>query len=174
MSSVAVTVTQGAGTVTANKSNASTCIPDGSIQVNVSGGVYPYQYSIDGGNSYQSGNLFTGLAANTYVVTVKDFKNCMGAINVTINNNIITVSAYTTTASSCGSSNGTIQLFRTGGVGPFTYSMNGNDYQAGNLFTGLVPGYYEDSCERFTKTCVGQLIDVYVGPRLWPTPGSYG
>ncbi len=164
VSSVAVTVTQGAAlTVTANKSNASTCIPDGSIQVNVSGGVYPYQYSIDGGNSYQSGNLFTGLAANTYVVTVKDFKNCMGTVNVTINNNIITVSAYTTAASSCGSSNGTIQLFRTGGVGPFTYSMNGNDYQAGNLFTGLVPGYYEGYVKD-SKTCVGQLIDIYVGP----------
>ena len=41
--------------------------------------------------------------------------------------------------------------------------MNGNDYQAGNLFTGLVPGYYEGYVKD-SKTCVGQLIDIYVGP----------
>jgi hypothetical protein len=79
VSSVAVTVTQGAAlTVTANKSNASTCTPDGSIQVNVSGGVYPYQYSLDAGTTYQSSNVFLGLIAGNYVVTVKDFKNCTG------------------------------------------------------------------------------------------------
>ncbi len=164
VSSVAVTVTQGAALiVTANKSNASTCIPDGSIQVNVSGGVYPYQYSLDAGTTYQSSNVFLGLIAGNYVVTVKDFKNCTGTVNVTINTNTIVVSSIVVNATSCALNNGTIYLVRTGGVGPYTYSLDGSNYQTSNTFTGLAagtyPGYVKDS-----KGCIGTLAEIVVGP----------
>ena len=163
VASQTATVTQGAALgLVANKSNTSTCVNDGSIQLIASGGTPPYTYSIDGVN-YQSSNTFTGLGANTYVASVKDFKNCAGSVNVTINLNPINVTAFATPASSCEGTNGTIQLFRTGGVGPYTYSLDGNTYQSSNLFTGLIPGYYEGYVKD-SKTCVNQLIDIYVGP----------
>ncbi len=163
VASQSAVVSQGAAlNLTANKSNTSTCVNDGAIQLIASGGTAPYTYSIDGVN-YQSSNLFTGLGANTYVASVLDSKGCTGTLNVTINLNPITVTAFATPAGSCEGTNGTIQLFRTGGVGPYTYSLDGNTYQSSNLFTGLVPGYYEGYVKD-SKTCVGQLIDIYVGP----------
>jgi gliding motility-associated-like protein len=45
---------------------------NGQIQIFASGGRVPYYYSIDGGQSFQSSNNFTGLTAGTYSVVVRD------------------------------------------------------------------------------------------------------
>lgn len=50
----------------------SNCGNDGSISVLASGGVSPYQYSINGGATYVTSSVFNGLSANTYNVVVKD------------------------------------------------------------------------------------------------------
>lgn len=172
VSSALVTVSQGVGlTITANKTNAS-CINDGTIQLNVSGGVAPYTYSRDG-LFYQSGNSFSGLSANTYACYVKDAKGCTGGpLNITINTNTITVTAYAVAAGGCGIANGSIQLFRTGGTGPYTYSLDGNTYQPGTTFTNLLPGYYEGYVKD-SKACIGQLIDILVNPDGCPTPPPF-
>ncbi len=157
-----LTVTQGAAiTVGISKVNTSTCVNDGSIQVNSIGGVAPYSYSINGG-LYQVSNSFSGLAAGNYIISVKDFKGCLGSANVNIAFNPIIVSTSSTNASSCLINNGSIQLFRTGGVGPYMYSLNGNTYQNSNIFTslpaGIYTGYVKDS-----KSCVG-IINTVLGP----------
>jgi Secretion system C-terminal sorting domain/SprB repeat len=165
--SQAVTVTQGTALgVTASKNNTSTCINDGSIQVNPTGGFAPYTYSINGG-SYQSGNSFSGLAAGTYTISVKDFKGCLGSLNVTINLNPINVTYFVVNASGCNANNGSIHLFRTGGVGPYTYSLDGNTYQSSTVFTGLAPGTY-DGFVKDSKTCVGATFNIVVGPACTP------
>ncbi|CAN5729381.1 hypothetical protein BH11BAC4_BH11BAC4_13090 [soil metagenome] len=164
VNSAPATVTQGAAlTAVANKTNTSLCTADGSIQLVASGGTGPYTYSIDNGVSYQASSSFSNLSANTYQCVVKDSKGCTGTVNATINLNPITVTAYAGAASSCASADGVIQLFRTGGVGPYTYSLDGNTYQNSNTFTGLIPNYYEGYVKD-SKGCVGQLIDIYIGP----------
>lgn len=45
---------------------------DGIIDLYVSGGTQPYAYSINGGTSFQSSGLFTGLAAGLYNIVVQD------------------------------------------------------------------------------------------------------
>jgi hypothetical protein len=53
---------------------------DGQIAINnEAGGVGPYMYSINNGMSYQSGATFTGLAADTYQVKIKDANGCESA-----------------------------------------------------------------------------------------------
>ena len=161
--SASATVGQGAAlSLSILKTNTSTCTNDGTIRITVSGGIAPFTYSLDG-ISYQSSNLFAGLAAGSYIAYAKDFKGCTGQTNVTLNLNTINVTANAVAASSCATSNGSIQLFRTGGVGPYTYSLDGNTYQSSNLFTGLAAGtyigYVKDS-----KGCIGQLTDIVVGP----------
>ncbi|MEP7164080.1 MAG: putative Ig domain-containing protein [Ferruginibacter sp.] len=164
VSSQSATVTQGAGlTLTANKSNTSTCVNDGTIQLIASGGVAPYTYSIDDGVNYQNSNTFSDLSANSYPAKVKDSKGCTGSLNVTINLNQIVVTATATPASSCVAGNGKIQLFRTGGVGPYSYSLDGNTYLPSSTFTNLSPDYYVGYVKD-SKACVGQLIDILVGP----------
>ena len=161
--SASATVGQGAAlSLSILKTNTSTCTNDGTIRITVSGGIAPFTYSLDG-ISYQSSYLFAGLAAGSYTAYAKDSKGCTGQTNVTLSLNTINVTAYAVAASSCAVSNGSIQLFRTGGVGPYTYSLDGNTYQSSNLFTGLAAGsyigYVKDS-----KGCIGQLTDIVVGP----------
>ncbi len=158
-----VTVAQGAAlTVTASKTNTSSCVNDGTIQVSAAGGVAPYTYSLNG-ITYQPANLFTSVAAGTYSVSVKDAKGCTGTVNVTISVNTIVVTSSVVNATSCVSGNGSIQLFRTGGVGPYMYSLNGNTYQASPVFTGLQAGTYTGYVKD-SKNCVAIQSDIAVGP----------
>lgn len=70
-------------TVTA-ASNAATCANnDGSITITATGGKTPLQYSINS-TTYQSGNVFTGLAAGNYTVSVKDANNCISTYPITV------------------------------------------------------------------------------------------
>jgi hypothetical protein len=58
-------------TVVINSEN-SDCGNDGGISVVTSGGLPPYQYSINGGATYTTSSVFNGLSPNTYNVVVKD------------------------------------------------------------------------------------------------------
>ena len=72
-------------TQTVTKTDAN-CTTSGSITISASGGgTPPYQYSINGGSTYQSSNLFTGLAAGTYtVITRNPVTQCTASQQVTI------------------------------------------------------------------------------------------
>jgi hypothetical protein len=48
---------------------------DGSIVLTTNYGVPPYEYSINGGLTYQPSNIFQGLGASTYTVITKDSAN---------------------------------------------------------------------------------------------------
>jgi len=45
---------------------------DGTITIQAEGGLAPYEYSIDGGETFQSSGEFTGLAAGDYELVIKD------------------------------------------------------------------------------------------------------
>ena len=171
---VNTTVAAGVGlTATVSKVNTSTCVNDGSIQVNASGGVPAYMYRLNGG-VYQSSNSFPNLGAGNYTVQVKDSKGCLSPVyNVTINLNTIVVTASATAATTCSSNNGKIQLFRTGGYGPYTYSLDGNVYQTSTLFTGLAAGTYTGYVKD-SKTCIGTVTGIVVGPTGCPPPPFAG
>jgi hypothetical protein len=129
-------------TVTAISSNATCGASNGSITATGLGGTTPYQYSLDG-ITYQASNIFTGLAAGAYAVTIKDASNC---INTSAIVNILNTSGATVTAISsnatCGASNGSITATGLGGTTPYQYSLDGITYQASNIFTGLAAGAY--------------------------------
>ncbi|MBK9673365.1 MAG: gliding motility-associated C-terminal domain-containing protein, partial [Bacteroidetes bacterium] len=129
-------------TVTAISSNATCAASNGSITATGIGGTTPYQYSLDG-ITYQASNIFTGLAAGAYTVTIKDGNNC---INTTAVVNIVNTSGATVTAISsnatCGASNGSITATGLGGTTPYQYSLDGITYQASNVFTALAAGAY--------------------------------
>ncbi len=57
---------------------------DGIIEIAVSSGAPAYQYSIDGGTNFQSGNTFSNLAAGTYEIIVEDAIGCQVSTEVEI------------------------------------------------------------------------------------------
>ncbi len=157
-----IIITQVAVSATAGSSTSSTCINNGSIQLRPSGGVPGYTYSLDD-VTYQAGSSFTGLAAGNYTGWVKDVNGCKASVNVTVGTNTLSAFGYPVAASNCASSDGSIQLFRVGGVGPYTYSLDNITYQGSNVFTGLTPGNY-DGYIKDAAGCIGIHSNINVGP----------
>lgn len=80
-----VTVLNLAGpAVSATSSPASCGLSDGTITAIATGGTGALTYSKDG-IVYQASNIFTGLAANTYRISVKDTRACIDSVSVTVN-----------------------------------------------------------------------------------------
>ena len=116
---------------------------DGKITVSASGGISPYNYSLNGGPT-QPGNVFNGLAAGTYTVLVTDFNACTSSSIVTIDTAYaVYASLVSQTPVSCfGGVDGTVTVQLTGGVPPYSYSINGVQFVSSPTFTGLASGNY--------------------------------
>jgi hypothetical protein len=116
---------------------------NGSITVNVSSGTAPYQFSIDNGTTFQSGNIFNNLPAGTYNIVITDANGCQVSTTVNITEPTPLVVNPNSTTSTCVLSNGTITINASGGTGAIQYSIdNGATYQAGNVFSNLATGNY--------------------------------
>lgn len=127
--------------LTYTSTNADCGSNNGTVTANASGGTAPYTYSING-VTFQSSNFFTGLIGGIYTLTVKDANGCTNAVVITITSSPAPQITAIPAAATCGSNNGTITAFGSSGTAPLQYSINGNTYQAGNVFTNLTPGAY--------------------------------
>jgi guanyl-specific ribonuclease Sa len=140
---------------------------DGSIVTSGSGGTIPYTYSING-TVYQSSNTFSNLSAGFYTVYIKDARDCITTTGVTVQNIGAPTITNTTTPATCGNANGSITITATGGTGPYEYSKDGITFQAGNVFTGLLPGTYTITV-RDANGCIITKVIVVVninGPQI--------
>lgn len=134
--------------VTAPTSTGTSCsgASNGTIAAGIpSNGVAPFQYSVNG-TSWQSNNVFTGLAPGNYTVYIRDNSGC---ISTPVSISVDQGPPMTTTAAgnppSCnGATNGSITVTPpTTGVSPFQYSLNGGAIiQTSNVFTNLPPSFY--------------------------------
>lgn len=68
--------------------NDAYCDGVGSITVSAIGGIAPYEYSIDGGLTYQPLPIFNNLTPGIYSVLVKDSLNVIGTLNPVVVGNI--------------------------------------------------------------------------------------
>ena len=94
------------------------------LEVNVTSGQSPYEYSINGG-AFQASNIFANLIPGTYTITVRDAYGCelilsSETIEPQITLNTILTKDLDCTASPDAIITGTI----SGGYAPFTYSVS--------------------------------------------------
>lgn len=116
---------------------------NGEILVNGSGGVTPYNYSLNSG-SFSTNNSFTGLAAGSYTVTVQDFNLCTYPMTVTLTEPAIVSANITaqTNVSCNGGTNGSVSISGTGGNGTYQYALGAGTFGTTNTFSGLNQGTY--------------------------------
>lgn len=138
---------------------------DGTITVNsVSGGSGTLQYSVDG-SVWQTSQNFTGLAAGTYSVLVKDANGCVGQTSITLTEpTAITVTTVVTDVTCNGSSSGSITVNAAGGSGTLAYQLYGHTgYQASNVFNNIPAGLYM-VVVRDAAGCIGYIYATVTEP----------
>jgi len=137
------TITQPATalTSTVTNTNANCGSSNATASVSASGGTTGYTYLWSNGKTTAS---ITGLAANSYSVTVTDANGCTstGVANV-LNTGAPTASAAPTNVTGCfGGANGSATVTASGGTGTLTYSWNTTPAQNSATATGLAAGTY--------------------------------
>ncbi len=140
---VVVPATTGSPTISTTQINGTCGLANGSITAIGNGGSgAPFSYNINGG-TFQTIGTFTGLAAGTFIVAVKDNAGCIKATTVILTNSIGPTLTVFPSATSCGLTNGTVTVITSsGGTPPYEYSTNGTIYQTSNLLTNLAAGNY--------------------------------
>jgi gliding motility-associated-like protein len=137
-----VTIKNNCLQLTTTVSNTTCSNNNGSIIVSGSGGVTPYEYSIDG-NASQRVNTFTNLLAGNYTITISDAGGLRSSALVTITDAPGPQMNTALTPASCSNINGSIALTALGGTAPLQYSIdNGNNFEANAVFNGLDSGQY--------------------------------
>jgi gliding motility-associated-like protein len=114
---------------------------NGTITASGTGGTPSYLYSLDG-TAYQTSNFFTGLAAGSYTVTIKD---AVGSVNTTAVTVAGTQGASLTVTPfnpSCKGDDGQISVTGSSASLPISYSINGSPYQQDGDFPNLGQGQY--------------------------------
>lgn len=109
--------------------DVSDCFGDSSgiVQIFASLGTPPYQYSIDGGATYQTDYSFINLPADTYYPTILDNNGCdftWSEVTISEPDEIIIEDQYALPTSCFGSNDGEIYVFASGGTGSLMYSVD--------------------------------------------------
>jgi gliding motility-associated-like protein len=129
------------------------CGQAGTITVTVSKGTAPFNYSMNGG-TYTSNNIFTGLTAGNYTITIKDGTGCEVQMNAKL-----VKAGFTSTIDApdfdCGQK-GIITLSAAAGQAPYTFSLNNGDFTPDNVFSGLNAGSYTITVKD-NRGCVNEL-----------------
>jgi gliding motility-associated-like protein len=122
----------------------------GQFEVEATGGTGAYVFSLNGG-AFAAEDVFSGLAAGSYSVTVRDINGCTASlatpVEITQPSQLV-ITDYSSTPVSCHSGNdGSISVTASGGDGNYVYSITGGPEtrpnQAGDTFNNLPAGTYK-------------------------------
>ena len=111
---------------------------NGAVTLVVNGGTPAYSYSWSNGSVTQN---LTGVAAGTYTVTVTDANGCTITTSATVTQPLAPLALSTTQVNTtCGNSNGSIDLTVVGGTAGYTYNWS-NGAVTQDLSALLAGGY---------------------------------
>ncbi|HEY4337157.1 MAG TPA: gliding motility-associated C-terminal domain-containing protein, partial [Puia sp.] len=133
----------------------SACSDEGSMHITLFSNTNATKFSLDGVhfialklnpnipqlNQYEYDSL--GLVPGLYDVYIGNNGGALSVYAYVIIRYCTIPIGFTTTSASCGGSDGSLTVVPSGGSPPYTYSMDGLNYQTSPLFTGLAAGNYE-------------------------------
>jgi gliding motility-associated-like protein/uncharacterized repeat protein (TIGR01451 family) len=141
----------GSPVITASNSTI-TCADTGTanLTINVTGGITPYRYSLDGGINFQTVNTFNNLAAGFYTITVMDSSD-NGGVGCVETLDYEVVQPFRLTASPsiiedafCNPAGALVKILNpNGGQGPYQFSFDGGSNFSPIDEQRLLPGTYQ-------------------------------
>nr|MBP6640782.1 gliding motility-associated C-terminal domain-containing protein [Bacteroidia bacterium] len=111
---------------------------------NAQGGTGPYQYNLNGG-PLQSNPDFTALGAGTFVIGLTDANGCSVVVDTVVIDSLVPIQAsiFINDVTCNGDANGEIGFLPvSGGLPPYSYSIDSLTWTNNNLFGGLSGGIY--------------------------------
>ncbi|WP_372645593.1 SprB repeat-containing protein, partial [Ancylomarina sp.] len=165
--------------------------PNGSIQLDISGGTQPYSILWEGDRGlYSHADKIYDLAKGVYYYQVTDARGCIVSNSVTINEpDAVSVTQAHTDITDIGLRDGTITVTATGGTPPYTIFISGpNEYskKSFNNLTGvytvgiLEQGVYfievldANECRAITETRIYEAEKMVVSLVAKTTPICHG
>jgi gliding motility-associated-like protein len=120
-------------------------VQNGTITVNVSLGVAPYEYAIDNG-PFSSSKIFSSVGAGSHILKIRDANNCSIDSTITITEPVLLTASITgTTEATCsGNPDGKIIASAAGGTLPYEYTLDQaglTGYQSATSFDVLKGNY---------------------------------
>lgn len=146
-------------TITADVNVNNTSSPtanDGSISINTSSGMGPFQYSINGGLSFSNSDTFNNLPPGDYDVLVEgSIGDCTFESTVTIEAcEFTSATVVESPATSALTTDGSIEITPTSGSGPYMYSIDGGqNFVSTNVFSNLPIGLYNIVVQDAASIC---------------------
>ncbi len=130
-----------------------------------------YTYSINDVD-FQSGTVFNDVLPGNYTITVQNTDGCMASVDIVVNPQPPTpaVPDIVATQPDCDVLSGTLTVNSPTGAG-LTYSINGIDYQASTVFSGLAEGSYSVTVmNSFGCSSASGNFDIDLAPVPVPAP----
>lgn len=135
-------------------SGAVYCDYPGYINISgVSGGTAPYQFSMDGIN-YQSSGNFSSLPPGNHTVYIKDAAGLIKPMSVQMPDGCRPDLTYVSTIASCNQNDASLTVTANYGAQPYSYSIDGINYQSGAVFSNLASGRYTVTL----KDAMGRIV----------------
>ena len=121
---------------------------DGSITFTASGGMSPYEYSVDSGITFNTLATVTSLSAGNYFLVVRDMGGCLSAIQPVLlgQPSELSFSVTVINATCINGTDGSIFISNVigGEGGPYEYSAdNGGSWQSDSTLANLSAGIYQ-------------------------------
>jgi gliding motility-associated-like protein len=144
---------------------------DGATAAIFSGGTAPFTWSWSTGSSNPG---ISGLSAGVYTVSITDNKSCTATRPVTITESPEINSQLSSTLITCFGSSITSAITTTGGVSPYSYTVNGNPVTgspagvATNLLAGVQTILTKDTkgCLKTNTVALSQLGQQIIVPTI--------
>jgi gliding motility-associated-like protein len=119
---------------------------NGSIDLTVSGGTYPYSFVwVQGGKIIANHEDLVDMGPGTYTITVTDVNGCTATASIGITQPAALTTTYTYQDNPChGNSLGSIDATPGGGTTPYTYAWTGTGFYSASTqdISGLPTGGY--------------------------------
>lgn len=118
--------------VTASATTISCSGDYSTITVSATGGVLPYEFSLND-TIYQPSNLFF-VPSGSYIITIKDSNGCSNKSDTIFLAEPLPISGtVVATPITCHGDSSTLTITAIGGVGAYEYSLNNGSYQSSNI-----------------------------------------
>jgi gliding motility-associated-like protein len=148
--------------VTATVTNALCNGGNGTITINSPAPAANIEYSVNG-TTWQASPVFTVPSGNYTVQARLVASLCGGSTNVTVTEPAILTSTAVPSFATCPNNDGSIAITAGGGTAPYQYSINnGINYQAGNVFSNLPAGNYNNIRVKDANDCISNASAVII------------